>query len=188
MLVEIGAQPVQLFFVGKLGRGDGLVIFGRPDFIIALRQMVPIAALRGDGLHAVIAHFAVGTVLIVHILAVIICLGLFAFTLLWFGAGFGLASFAFAIIVAVAVLVLAVLGILAAFIRIGRIDVAFCQVQMLEHGLRERGKCTLIVKREGKRVKVAACFFLNPAAQHINARNRRVRYRRAGQAFAHDER
>ena len=133
LLVEIGAQPVQLFFVGKLGRGDGFIIFGRPDFVIALRQMVPIAALRGNGLHAVIAHFAVGTVLIVHILAVIIGLGFFAFALLRFSARFGLASFAFAIIVAVAVLVLAVLGIIAAFIRIGRFDVAFGQVQMLEH-------------------------------------------------------
>ena len=150
--------------------------------------MVPISALRGDGLHAVFAHFAVGTILIVHILAVIVGLGFFAFALLRFSACFGLASFAFAIIVAVAILVLAVFGIVAAFIRIGRVDVALGQVQMLQHRLRKRCKCTLIVKRTTECIKVAACFFLNPATQHIDASNRRVRYGCARQAFAHDKR
>ena len=118
LLVEIGAQPVEFFFICKLNRGDRLVIFGRPDFVIALRQMVPIAALRGDGLHAVIAHFAVGAVLIVHVFAVIIGLGLFAFALLRLGACFGLARFAFALVFAVAVLVLAVLGIVPTFVGV----------------------------------------------------------------------
>ena len=118
LLVEIGAKAFEFFFVGQFECGDCLVIFGRPDFVIALRQMVPIAALRRDGLHAVIAHFAIGAILVVHVFAVIIGFGIFAFALLRLGAGFGLARFAFALVFAVAVLVLAVLGIVPTFVGV----------------------------------------------------------------------
>ena len=185
MLVEIRAQPVQLFFVGKFGRGDRLVKFGRPDFIIALRQMVPIAALRRDRLHPIIAHFAVGAVLVIHVFAVIIGLSLFA--LLRLRAGFGLASFAFAVIFAVALLVLRILCIVAAFVGIGRIDITFGKVQMLQHGLSQRGKGALIIQRKRQRIKVTTGIFLNPTAQHINASGGTGWHGRAGQPFAHDQ-
>ena len=37
LLVEIGAQPVEFFLIGEVGRTDNFVIFGRPAFVIALR-------------------------------------------------------------------------------------------------------------------------------------------------------
>ena len=188
LLVEIGAQAVELFFVGQFDRGDRLVIFDRPDFVIALRQMVPIAALRGNGLHAVIAHFAIGAVLIVHVFAVIIGFGLFAFALLRLGAGFCLASFTFALVFAVAVLVLAVIGVITTFVGIGRIHIAFGEVQMLQHRLRQRGKVPLIIQCKRKCIKVATGIFLNPTTQHVDPSGCARGDGQACEALAHDQR
>ena len=58
-----------------------------------------------------------------------------------------LASFAFAVIFAIALLVLRILVIVTAFVGIGRIDITFGKVQMLEHRLGQRSKGALIVQR-----------------------------------------
>ena len=187
LLIKIGAQAVQFVFVGKFGRGDRLVIFGRPDLVIALRQMVPIAALRGDRLHTVVAHLAVGTVLVIHVLLVVICLGLFAFTVLRFAARFGLAGFALTFIIAFAVLFLFVVGIFTTLIGIRWIDIAIGQVQMLQHRLGQRGKGRLVIERHSQSVQIAARFVFDPATQHIDAFCRNIGDRDACEPFAHDQ-
>ena len=135
LLVEIGTQAVELILIGKFQRGDSFVILGRPDLVIALWQMVPIAALRGDRLHAVIAHVPIGTLFVFHILLVIVGFGILAIAVLWFAARFGLTGFAFALVFAFAILLLIVVGILAAFIGVRRVDIAFGQIEMLKHRL-----------------------------------------------------
>ena len=121
-------------------------------------------------------------------LFVVVGLGLFAFALLRFGTRLGLTGFTFAVILAVATLVLRVFGILAALVGVGRVDIAFGEVEMLEHRLRQRGKGVLVVEREAKGIEIAARFLLDPAAQHIDAFCGNRRHGLAGQPFADDKR
>ena len=58
LLVEIGAQPRQLFLVAKLGRGDHLVEAERVSFIIQDAGRIRHRAVGADGLHALVPVIA----------------------------------------------------------------------------------------------------------------------------------
>ena len=192
MLIQKPAQSRQFIVVAQIfGRND-LIELRCIGLIIESRRHIGHGPIGAHGHHALLAHIVGAFVAVGVEVVAILALALLALAALVLGARFGVHVAVARLLLAGFALFLLVLLILAILVRfrffgIGRY-IGVDQLQMLQHGRRQRLEGALVVDRQHQRIKVGTRLVLDPLIDHGDAGRGVLGDRLPGQPLAHLER